>query len=295
MTTDPAPTAGRDLAGPAMPDRVLALLDAVTAADGVAPVGEVGLLAIRHRTAEARHRWLAVDGELVGYAQIDPTGSAELCVAPDHRRRGLGGALLATLLDEEPQLSVWSHGDLPAARALADRAGLRITRELWQMSLALPAAGRPSRSTPADAAARTFVVGQDEDRWVALNSRAFADHPEQGRLTADDVRQREAEDWFDPTLLWLGHEAGRPDALLASMWVKAVPGEDDGEIYALGVDPAAQGRGLGGWLTDLALDEMARRGLTRATLYVEGDNTAAIRTYRRAGFDRSAVDIHYSR
>ena len=215
MTTTP-PTPGRELSGPATPERVLALLDTVTAADGVAPVGEVGTLAIRHGNADARHYWLAVDGELAGYAQIDPTGSAELCVAPEHRRQGFGGRLLETLLDEDSQLGVWSHGDLPGAQALARRAGLRITRELWQMALELTGGDGTPVALPQGVAERTFVVGQDEQAWVALNARAFADHPEQGRLTVADVREREAEDWFDPSLLWLAHEEGRPESLLAS-------------------------------------------------------------------------------
>lgn len=285
---------GRDLTGPAAGDRVLAFLDAVTAADGVAPVGEVGILAIRHASDEARHRWFTAADELVAYAQIDPTGSGELTVAPSHRRRGLGRALLDALLAEEPGLSLWAHGDLPGARALATSAGLRVTRELWQMSLEVTASGVRPGPAPAGVQVRTFVVGQDEDAWVRLNARAFAEHPEQGRLTVEDVRQRENEPWFDPTLLWLAHEADRPQDLLASMWVKAVPGQDDGEIYALGVDPSAQGRGLGGYLTAVALAELADRGLARSTLYVEGDNEPAIRTYRRAGYERSAVDIQFS-
>lgn len=295
MAAGAADEPGRELTGPAAPDRVLALLDAVAAADGVAAVGEVGVLAIRHGTAGARHRWFAADDELLAYAQIDPTGSGELCVAADHRRRGLGRALLDALLAAEPEVSLWAHGNLPAAQALAASAGLRVTRELWQMGLDLPVPASEPGPAPDGVTVRTFVVGQDEDAWVALNSQAFADHPEQGRLTAEDVREREDEPWFDPTLLWVAHEHGRPGDLLASMWVKVVPGEDDGEIYALGVAPAAQGRGLGGHLTAVALAELADRGLARSTLYVEGDNEPAIRTYHRAGFVRTTLDVQYSR
>ncbi|UNX54531.1 GNAT family N-acetyltransferase [Georgenia sp. TF02-10] len=139
-----------------------------------------------------------------------------------------------------------------------------------------------------------FVPGRDEEAWVRLNARAFADHPEQGRMTVADLRARQAEDWFDPSLLWLVRPAGTPDTgPVASMWVKAEPGADEGEIYALGVDPSAQGQGLGGALTRLALAEMARRGLGRATLYVEGDNAAARRTYEREGFRPLRSDVQY--
>lgn len=288
-----AAQAGTGLTGPANPAAVLGLASAVETADGVAPLNEQSVLAVRHGTAGYRHHWLADGTDLLGYAVIDGEGSGELCVHPDHRRRGLGRRLLATVLDDVPSVALWAHGDLPGAQALARAAGLRVTRELWQMGRELDADDAAVRPAPEGVEVRTFAVGQDEAAWVELNAAAFADHPEQGRLTVADLRQREDEPWFDPTLLWLAHEAGRPQALLASMWVK--PEAEDAEIYALGVAPQAQGRGLGGWLTALALDEMRRRGFGRTTLYVEGDNTAAIRTYQRAGYERVSLDVQYAR
>ena len=56
-----------------------------------------------------------------------------------------------------------------------------------------------------------------------------------------------------------------------------------GEIYVVGVDPDAQGLGLGRALTGSALRHLAR-GLGRAILYTDGDNTVAVHTYERAGF-----------
>ena len=301
-------TAGTGLQGTATPAAVLDLAEAATRADDVAPLGEQNLLAVRHGTQDYRHRWLAHGQELVGYAVLDPAGSAELCVHPDHRRRGAGRRLLDALMADQPDVAVWAHGDLPGAQALAAATGLRVVRELWQMGRELPAADDATEtqlSTGSELSAegeggagaagdgvRTFVVGQDEEAWVELNAKAFADHPEQGRLTVQDMRERQAEDWFDPEMLWLAHEADRPEALLASMWVKREG--DNAEIYALGVAPEAQGRGLGGRLTQIALVGMIARGVRRTNLYVEGANAAAIRTYRRSGYERTAVDVQYS-
>lgn len=285
MSTEPI-TAGLDDA-----DRpaVLALAERATAADGVAALSEQTLLELRAPVRDVHHLLAHADGRVVGYAQVDGP-SAELVVAPEHRRHGWGRRLLDAVRDLAPGVAVWAHGNLPAAQALAHAAGMTLVRELWQMAAPVRPTAVPA--PPAGVTARTFVPGEDDDAWVRLNARAFAAHPEQGRMTVADLRARQAEDWFDPTLLWLAvpDDGGAP---VASMWVKVLPGEDGGEIYALGVDPDHQGRGLGSWLTAVALAEMARRGLATATLYVEGDNAPAIATYRRAGFVRTAVDVQY--
>jgi mycothiol synthase len=73
---------------------------------------------------------------------------------------------------------------------------------------------------------------------------------------------------------------------------------DLGEVYVVGVDPAAQGRGLGGVLTLVGLHHLAERlsGAPDPTvmLYSEADNTAAVKTYERLGFTVSNVDVAYS-
>ncbi|MDD9207419.1 mycothiol synthase [Georgenia sp. 10Sc9-8] len=302
-TSSGPPRAVEVLAPPAQPDReaVLRLADAVSAADGVAALSEQTLLELRTPVRSVRHLLVRDHGEeLAGYAQLDLDGSpasAELAVRPERRRNGIGAALLGQLRELAPGVAVWAHGDLPGAQALAGSTRMSVVRELWQMGVALPApgVGDAAPQAPAGLRVRTFVPGQDDPAWVRLNALAFADHPEQGRMTEADLRARQAEDWFDASLLWLVVPADEDGGSVpaASMWVKALPGEPAGEIYALAVHPEHQGRGLGRLLTTVALQEMARRGLREATLYVEGDNAPAIRTYRAAGFDRTALDVQY--
>jgi mycothiol synthase len=153
---------------------------------------------------------------------------------------------------------------------------------------------------------RPFRPGRDEDAWLRVNAAAFAHHPEQGAWTAEDLRLREAEPWFDPAgflLAWRGD----PDdggVLLGSHWTKvhppgsvggAAPDEPVGEVYVLGVAPEAQGLRLGGALTDLGLAHLRRRGLGQVLLYVDEDNPAAVRLYERRGFTRFAVDVSWHR
>ena len=272
--------------------QVLALAAEVAAADGIEALSEQTLLDVRSPLRPVRHVLAESGGELLGYAQVQPgdPASAELAVRPSRRRAGVGRALLAAVRTEP--VAVWAHGDLPAARALAAAAGMELVRELLRMAVPLvppPGAVPPA---PDGIVVETFRPGRDEEDWVRLNARAFAAHPEQGRMTVADLRVREAEDWFDPAVLWLARPAPGAPAV-ASMWVKVVPGEDDGEIYALAVDPDAQGQGLGRHLTRLALVEMATRGLASATLYVEGDNVAARRTYEKEGFRTVSTDAQY--
>jgi len=85
--------------------------------------------------------------------------------------------------------------------------------------------------------------------------------------------------------------------LLGFHWTKRHT-PDLGEVYIVGVDPAAQGRGLGGVLTLIGLHHLAE-GLSQSRnptvmLYVEGDNAAAVKTYQRLGFDVYNIDVAYA-
>jgi mycothiol synthase len=68
-----------------------------------------------------------------------------------------------------------------------------------------------------------------------------------------------------------------------------------GEIYVLGIDPAAQGLRLGRALTDLGLAHLRACGLADVLLYVEEDNVAAVRLYESRGFRRHSVDVSWRR
>ena len=274
--------------------------------DGVAPLSEQPLLWLTDPAARVAHLLVRAADDFAGYAQVDLAvagiATAELVVHPFARRHGVGSGLLARaqLLARSGRrtLSVWAHGDLPAARSLATSAGLVVVRELWKMSLDLEAFHPEPVHLPDGVHLTTFRPGIDDDAWVAVNARAFASHPEQGRLTTADLHARMAEDWFDPESFLL---ARRGEEILGFSWLKVVGDADGGtdgtgstgEIYALGVDPSAQGLGLGSALTRASLARLAGLGLTSAELYTEGDNTVAIRTYTTAGFARVAIDVQF--
>ena len=77
-------------------------------------------------------------------------------------------------------------------------------------------------------------------------------------------------------------------------WTKVHPG-DIGEVYVVGVDPGAQGGGLGRALTLAGLHHLRKKGLGDTILYVESDNAPAVAVYRRLGFTVAETDVAYQR
>ena len=177
----------------------------------------------------------------------------------------------------------WVDDPTDADRAFADAHGFEPVRGLHEMRRPLPL------DQHATVATRDFVPGVDDDAWLSVNNRAFADHAEQGGWTRDDLRLRMAEPWFDPAGFRIHEIDGR---IAAFCWTKLHHEVEPvlGEIYVIAVDPEFHGRGLGKQLTLAGLDWMAARGVDRANLYVDAQNVAAVGLYDRLGFG-----VHRSR
>ena len=310
---------------------LVALIEAATQVDGVAPLSEQVLLDARDglpagtaaspSTSTSPPHFLAYDGtHLAGYAHLERepaattskaqkmggAASAEIVVDPEYRRRGIGTALVRALEDvlQERTLQIWSHGHIGVARAFAASEDTTSVRTLWTMRRSLGPNARvlPPAHLPEGFTTRHFVVGQDEDAWLHVNARAFAHHPEQGRMTRVDLDRRMAQSWFDTMgLILIEDTRGPAPVLAASHWTKVVPPQDpqasptEGEVYVVAVDPAYQGMGLGLTVTALGLRHLVERGLSEAFLYVEGDNTRAVSIYSELGFTRTGADVMYSR
>ena len=274
-------------------DAVRNLVAAAERADGVAPVGEQVLRELAGRRAE--HLLVAgPGGGLAGYLNL-AGGTAELVVHPDSRRRGIGTDLAQAVLTRGGAgVRFWAHGTLPAAQSLAAALGLHAVRELIQMRRTLR--DIPEHTVPQGISVRGYGGSGDIAELLRVNNAAFSWHPEQGGWTHSDIALRTGEPWFDPDGLLLAIDDAT-GALLGFHWTK-VHADDTGEVYVLGVDPAAQGGGLGRTLTLVGLRHLARRLGQRShpavILYVESDNAAAIRTYQALGFSVAAVDTAYA-
>ena len=198
MTTAPVRTSHLS---PAEVAEVLELARAAGDADGTYPLSEHLVLHVRHGgDRPAIHLVIRDRGQLVGYAHVDTTdvvegASAELVVHPMFRRRGLGRALVVAATgaaaehDPAGRLRLWAHGDHPSASALALSLGFRRARVLYQMRRSLYAP-LENPVLPPEVTLRAFRPGEDDERWVALNARAFADLPDQGRWTLKRSEER---------------------------------------------------------------------------------------------------------
>lgn len=280
--------------------RVERIDDDVRAVDGHPALGDAVWLDLEHPTTESA-------GFLVGdraYAHIAPSDNGAprhwtlgLAIAPEARIDGTARALLAAAAAHVAahgggRIVLWVLGAGPEDDAELAAAGMRPARGLYEMRVALPLPSQPE--WPAGIRVRPFEVGRDEAAWLEVNNRAFAGHAEQGGWTESTLARRIAEPWFDSTLFFLAFD---PDGLAGFIWMKIHPAHDSeralGEIYVVGVDPRAQGTGLGRALAIAGLQAVHERGIDTGMLFSAADNEAALELYRSLGFEVHRVDRAY--
>ena len=286
------------------------------AKDGRSPVNEQTLISLQHSGLSQSSLWTAGAEDLEGIASIggfalvdrtpeslpSPADVVEvnLVVAPSARGRGVGRALAGAVLDAFPgvRMQAWSHGNHPGAGALAASLGFDRVRDLWLMRREAQA-DLPPAQIPEHVVLRTFRPDGDAEAFLALNAAAFADHPEQGSMDREDLERRMAEAWFDPGGFFVAEREGSdPAELLGFHWTRVHDGRPSyGEVYVVGVSPAAQGTGLGKALTLVGLRHLRDRGVPEVVLFVDSDNAPAVALYQRLGFTHAPEDtgVMYAR
>ena len=270
--------------------------------DGRSALDEAAVLKLRNRGLhDARMLTAGRDDSAEGFAYLhglaDPAPAIDLVVSPSARGHGLGRELAqATVESADGPLTAWSHGNHPAAAALAARCGFEAVRELWLMRR--PSGDALSAEVPDGYTIRSYRPGVDDVGFLAVNAAAFADHPEQGALDRRGLLERMAEPWFDPRGFLIAERDGQ---IVGYHWTKVhTKGRrraSCGEVYVIGVDPSTQGSGLGRALLLRGLEHLRRRGLSEVILYVEAENEGAVRLYEKHGFKHDAVDtdVMYAR
>jgi mycothiol synthase len=240
------------------------------------------------------------DGELVAMAHSraateTPTGYTVALSSTDAEATG---AVLADLTSALPPATavtdLWMSGPTDADHQAILAAGYEAVREVVQLRAPLPVPSpEGSKTPPTDVVWRTFVDGDDDREWLAVNQRAFSFHPDQGDMGQADLDRAKAEPWFDPEGFLIVDDAD--GTMLGFCWTKVHHDHDPvlGEIYVIGVDPSAHGRGLGRALVTRGLHHLAQSGITNGMLYVESDNVAANGLYAALGFTRHHSDRRY--
>jgi mycothiol synthase len=261
-------------------------------------------------------------GSLVGCAVITPAidGATALHVAVDPAQRtgSIRMVLVQSALSHvHGRVRLWLMQATDADDAEAAQLGFRPERDVLQMRVPLPLPAETAASA-RPVVTRPFRPGHDDDAWLTINNQAFADHPEQGGWTVEDLRARTHAAWFDPEGFLVADNAdnldtvdavdavdavdtdrlgsGHPHGLLGSCWTK-VHREGDpvlGEIYVISVDPARHSEGWGRALTVAGLQWMsANRSTPVGMLYTTASNTAAVALYESLGFTIDHVDRSY--
>jgi mycothiol synthase len=288
-------------------ESVLSLIKAAHDFDGTPAIAEHVLLHLRHGGDKSdSHLVIEENKEVIAYAHLDTTDlvagpSIEAVVHPQHRGKGLGSLILKEAIKIcGVKTRIWSHGDLPAAKAIA--ASLKLER-LWSNLLMSKSLGEIQPVT-FKYPIRTFIPGLDNQAFLALNNKVFADYPDQGGWNEDDLKVRLNESWFDDKGFFVAEDKGD---LIGFCWTKIhgahthshSGGDDDhghealGEIYVLAVNPDYKGQGIGRDLTITGLNYLKYQGLSNVMLYVGVENKPAFNLYKSLGFNEFGSDVMY--
>lgn len=280
--------------------RVHGLLEAATQSDGVAPFSEQFLLGLADTRLGHQHLLVHDGGTLVGVLAQD-RDQAELVVHPAYRRHGWATMLQRAASMGLSSLSVWAHGNLPAAQGLASHAGAKKTRELLVMATAeqTPATPVPEGCEVISLAQARAELGERADHeLLRVNNEAFDWHPEQGGWDMARWERAQESDWFRPedVLLLVERTGVAEPTIMGFHWTKwLIPHSDhdapaEGEVYVVGLGHAARGKRLGLPLISAGVEHLWGKGAELVKLYVESDNSAAVRAYERLGF--RVVETH---
>ena len=292
---------------PALQEKVLSLIKTAQDFDNTPAIAEHVLLHLRHGGDKAdSHLVLQKDNQVIAYAHLDKTDqvagpSVELVIHPDYRSSGVGSDLLKSAIDLcGNKIRLWSHGDLTAARQLAQSNNFIKMRNVIQMSKDLI----DVIPINTDYQIRSFLPDLDNQAWLSLNNQAFASHPEQGNWSEADLSIRLNENWFDEKGFFVAEDK---DKLIGFCWTKIHGGhshshatdsdhhdhEPIGEIYVMAVSEEYEGRSIGKALTITGLNYLKYQGLSSAMLYVDEDNQKAVNLYKSLGFVESGKDVLY--
>jgi ribosomal protein S18 acetylase RimI-like enzyme len=227
-------------------------------------------------------------------------------VHPEHRRRGIGAAVLDWQLERGAEIHAERHPEvsarlavgvfetMPGLVAAVQRAGL--TAERWYRLME-----RPLDDLPAPRAAELVPFTWDRDDEVRrAHNAAFTRH--------HGSSERDPASW---QVMFTGQRAFRPElsslvlvdgavAAYALVYVydsdTRATGVADAHFGQIGTLPEHRGRGLATDAIVASLHSAAEAGCGRASLQVDSENvTGALRLYEGLGFTVRRTSVSWAR
>ncbi len=258
-----------------------------------------------------------VDDRVVAYARLQRSGAGadfervylEGRVHPDHRRRGIGAALLNLQIERAKQVLAAIPNDLPrfirvasfdgceSALALYRSAGMVPVR--WFEDLGRDLVAIPELQPPDGV---TIIAFERPDQVRLVHNEAFADHwgsvpasPDYWahRLEAPGTR-------LDLSLVAVADDGIDADRIVGYLISSHHPqdadvtGRDSGWIDTLGTLRSWRKRGVASALIVAVLHAYVAAGLDHAMIGVDADNpSGAARLYRALGFEKLVGGVTY--
>lgn len=299
-------------------DDAQALADVLVAAEAVDRTEEhYGLddvlEELDNQMIEVERDWLVaeVSGTVVAHSRLMPRAPADGALSlaidgvvhPDHRRRGIGTALVPRLVerahayvaergpDLRPIVTGTAPSDLGDVARLFAANGLVPDR--WSFLMLADLHALPDGETPTLPEGYTLGTweGLEDAEILAVHNRSFVDLP---GWTPWDAPMWET--WvsgsraFRPALSLLARdETGAVAAYVQTNEYDAVAeatGLREAYVVKVGATPEHRRLGLASTLLAIALERFREEGFARAGLDVDSENpTGALAIYERVGFE----------
>jgi mycothiol synthase len=236
-------------------------------------------------------------GRSLGFGHLWGTPSDEMrCfvrVRPAAKGRGVATALLSRFVERAREagaetLTLTSWAQDPDAMPLLESLDFAPVRYFVQMRIDLETTDEHTTHWPDGIELDSYERGRDDAELFSAYADAFAEHWGQESVDEadwwDEIRDANGAG-FDPEL-WFVARADETIAGFSICRELEDEGETVGWVSLIGVRPAWRGRGLGDALLAHSLAQLRRRGLARAALNVDAENTTgALRLYRKAGME----------
>jgi ribosomal protein S18 acetylase RimI-like enzyme len=233
-----------------------------------------------------------MDSELIGYFELVAAGGREMegsgMVHPDHRRKGIGRALIEAVrrdCRERGRAGVLFACDAVGSAGGPFASAIGAEYQMSEHLLELNAALRPE--SPGGPLTIREANLDDVGDVVRIGMQGFGDDDEK-----TDSRTRRTQGWIKEPLR-LVYVAEFEGAAVGTATLFLVPDSTDGFINGMAVLPEYQGRGFGRQILFESVAGLISRDRERVMIEVQTDNERALGLYESVGFERSVTYAYY--